>query len=83
MSIYQKITVLLFLITFSNNIFSSNQSDSTVVKDSTVQTTNTTTAVTALTIPEGTKLMVKSIRPSIQHSILQVHQSTDTEGFYL
>ncbi len=58
MSVYQKITVILFLITFSNNIFSGNQSDSTVVKDSTVQPTNTTTAVTALTIPEGTKLMV-------------------------
>ena len=58
MSIYQKITVLLFLITCSNNIFSGNQSDSTVVKDSTVQTTTTTTAVTSLTVPEGTKLMV-------------------------
>jgi hypothetical protein len=58
MSVYQKITVILFLITFSNNIFSGNQSDSTVVKDSTVQPTNTPTAVTALTIPEGTKLLV-------------------------
>jgi len=59
MLIYQKIILLLFLITFSNNIYSSNQSDSTVVKDSTITKPATTEEkVSGVTVPEGTKLMV-------------------------
>ena len=54
MLMYRIIIVLFITITFPTQMLPSNQSDSTVVKDSTSKQT-TTPAGSGLTIPAGTK----------------------------
>lgn len=62
MLMYRIIIVLFITITFPTQMLPSNQSDSTVVKDSTSKQT-TTPAGSGLTIPAGTKLMVNLDKP--------------------
>ena len=58
------LTVICIMISFFGKSWAANQSDSTVVKDSTtVQSTTPTTPVVGITIPEGTKLMVNINTP--------------------
>jgi len=64
MSNYRILIVICLIVVISCQILPSDQSDSTVVKDSTaVQTPTSTAPVSGITIPAGTKLMVNVNKP--------------------